>query len=52
MELEIIKTKNSYYVKETSNGMANWSFESAKSLLDWLKDFLPKQYNEERKLTD
>ena len=52
MELEIVKTMNGYNCKEKDNGERNWSFENAKSLLLWLKDFLPKQAGDEAKLTD
>jgi hypothetical protein len=52
MELEIIRTMNGYDVKEKDNGLRSWSFESTGSLLNWIKDFLPKEAEGEIKVTD
>ena len=48
MELEICKTENGWHVTDKDDG--DWCFENSKSLLAWLKDFLPTEPESEIKV--
>ncbi len=52
MEVEIKKTENGWHCKDKDNGEEDWCFETAKSMLDYLKDYLPKNIGDEVKLSD
>ncbi len=50
MEIEITKTENGYHCKDKSDD-EEWCFETAESMLGYIRTYLPKEIGNEIKLT-